>query len=531
MRKIDVIFFIFIICLAVPFIKFFDLNQDRDRFVLAGKFRAEAVDLNTFPRKGIIDRNGNELAVDILRSTLIFENSIDKDNALAFASIEGEPVFLTNPRRIYFEKQLSKNFISRLEKFCQCEAIYESLFRRYYPYGGIISPLIGFSGLDGGLEGLEKSYENYLKSDFTKRNLTKDRKGRRTNGDLAQFLSESNSPPLKLTIDINLQLKLFEELRNSIATAKAKGGFGIIMDIKKGDILASASYPTYNPNDSDRVAQRNRVIEEFIEPGSLIKPLTVAGALEQKIINHETLIDTNPGYINLSSYRKGEAGGKNFGVISLSEVISKSSQVGIAKIAIQFETEQLRSNLMSFGISKDLNLNWPSINFGHILDRQKFYDIDKASIGYGYLVNTNLVQIARAYSVFGNNGLMVEPRLMMSEATQSVRVVNEENANFILDALRETVLNGTAENLRNAKVSIAGKTGTAEKFVINEGYVEGKYVSSFAGIFPYEDPQYVMVISIDEPDPNNYYGGQVSAPIVGNLSEFMLSNDYEGGKN
>ena len=130
MRKIDVIFFIFIICLAVPFIKFFDLNQDRDRFVLAGKFRAEAVDLNTFPRKGIIDRNGNELAVDILRSTLIFENSIDKDNALAFASIESEPVFLTNPRRIYFEKQLSKNFISRLEKFCQCEAIYESLFRR-----------------------------------------------------------------------------------------------------------------------------------------------------------------------------------------------------------------------------------------------------------------------------------------------------------------------------------------------------------------------------------------------------------------
>ena len=119
------------------------------------------------------------------------------------------------------------------------------------------------------------------------------------------------------------------------------------------------------------------------------------------------MIDTNPGYINLSSYRKGEAGGKNFGVISLSEVISKSSQVGIAKIAIQFETEQLRSNLMSFGISKDLNLNWPSINFGHILDRQKFYDIDKASIGYGYLVNTNLVQIARAYSVFGNNGLMV----------------------------------------------------------------------------------------------------------------------------
>ena len=114
---------------------------------------------------------------------------------------------------------------------------------------------------------------------------------------------------------------------------------------------------------------------------------------------------------------------------------------------------------------------------------------------------------------------------------QTVRVVNEENANFILDALRETVLNGTAENLRNAKVSIAGKTGTAEKFVINEGYVEGKYVSSFVGIFPYEDPQYVMVISIDEPDPNNYYGGQVSAPIVCNLSEFMLSSDYQGGKN
>ena len=530
MRKINLIFLIFIICLAIPFIKFFDLNQERERFILAGKFRAEAVDLNTFPRKGISDRNGNELAIDILRSTLIFKNSVDKEKAMAFAAVKNEPVFLTNPRRIYFEKQLSNDFISKLENFCKCEAIYESLFRRYYPYGGVISPLIGFSGFDGGLEGLEKSHEEYLKSGFSKQNLTKDRKGRRTNGDLIQFLSESNSPPLKLTIDINLQLKLFEELRNSIAEAKAKGGFGLIMDIKNGDILASVSYPTYNPNDSARIARRNRVIEEFIEPGSLIKPLTIAGALEQNIVNSETFVDTNPGYITLSSYKKGEAGGKNFGVISLSEVISKSSQVGIAKIAIKFDTQQLRENLFSFGISKELKFDWPSNNYGHILDNPKLYEIDKASIGYGYLVNTNLVQIARAYSVFGNNGVMVEPRLVIGEDLQNIQVIRKENANFILDALRETVLDGTAENLRNAKVSIAGKTGTAEKYVVGKGYAEGKYISSFAGIFPYENPQYVMVISIDEPDPNNYYGGQVSAPIVGKISEFMLLSNFIGGQ-
>ena len=169
-------------------------------------------------------------------------------------------------------------------------------------------------------------------------------------------------------------------------------------------------------------------------------------------------------------------------------------------------------------------------NYGHVLDNPKLYEIDKASIGYGYLVNTNLVQIARAYSVFGNNGVMVEPRLVIGEDLQNIQVIRKENANFILDALRETVLDGTAENLRNAKVSIAGKTGTAEKYVVGKGYAEGKYISSFAGIFPYENPQYVMVISIDEPDPNNYYGGQVSAPIVGKISEFMLLSNFIGGQ-
>ena len=526
MRKINLIFFIFAISLLIPFIKFFDLNQERDRFILAGKFRAEVKDLKSFPRKSIVDRNGNELALDVLRSTLIFKNSSDKSKAEAFSKIENEPIFLTNQRRIYYEKQLSKNFISRLEENCECKAVYESIFRRYYPYGGIISPLIGFSGIDGGLEGIEKSYENFLKSSFEEQDLLKDRKGRRLGGDLSQFLSESNSPPLRLTIDINLQFKLFEELRMSILAAKAKGGFGLILDIKNGDVLASASYPTYNPNNSERVVQRNRVVDEFIEPGSLVKPLTVAGALEREVVDYSTVIDTNPGYITLSSFKKGEAGGKNLGVLTLSEVISKSSQVGIAKIAVELDTLQIRENLWSFGIARGWDIDWPSINFGHILDRPKFYDIDKASIGYGYLINANLLQIARAYSVFGNDGFRIEPRLTFDHKPEIEKVLEKDNADFILKALRETVTDGTAKNLKNSSVSIAGKTGTAEKYIVGEGYANDRYVSSFAGIFPYEQPQFVMVITIDEPDPNNYYGGQVSAPIVQRMSEFMNSNNF-----
>ena len=526
MNKIRFIFAVFLILLVTPFYKFFELGQDKDRFLVAGKSRSQFNETINFPRKKILDRNGNELALSILRSTLLFRSSAEKDLGLTYAKRVGEPIFLFNSKRIYFENQLTADFIEELSEFCDCFVISEPIYRRYYPYGGIISPLIGFSGLGGGLEGLEKSFDASLKSNQRSLNFFRDAKGRRVKGDLKNFIEKSSQNDLTLTIDINLQFKLFEELKKSISAASAKGGFAVIMDARSGDLLALANYPTFNPNRSDRIVQRNLSFDEYLEPGSLIKPITIAGAFSNGIINKSSLIDTNPGYINLSGFKRSEAGGKNYGVLTPSEIISNSSQVGIAKISIMLSGDQITSNLRHFGIDKELDLSWHGINSSFLYDSSTLYDIDKASLGYGYLLRANIVQIARAYSVFANQGEMIEPRIEINQPVRKSRAIDSETADYILASLRSTVVEGTADKVSDSIVSIAGKTGTTEKYIVGNGYTPGKYISSFASIFPYESPKYIMVVSIDEPDPNNYFGGDISAPIVATLAEHMLINGY-----
>ncbi|MBL6693436.1 MAG: penicillin-binding protein 2 [SAR86 cluster bacterium] len=526
MNKIRFIFAVALFLLVTPFYKFFELGQDKDRFLVAGKSRSQFNETINLPRKKILDRNGNELAVSILRSTLLFRSAEEKDLGLTYAKTVNEPIFLFNSKRIYFENQLTPEFIKELKEFCDCFVISEPIYRRYYPYGSIISPLIGFSGISGGLEGLERSFDASLMSDQRSLNFFRDAKGRRVKGDLKNFIERSSQSDLTLTVDINLQFKLFEELKKTISAASAKGGFAVIMDANNGALLALANYPTFNPNRSDRVVHRNLLFDEYLEPGSLIKPITIAGAFSNGIISEDSLIDTNPGYINLSGFKRGEAGGKNHGVLSPSEIISNSSQVGIAKISIMLSRDQIIANLRDFGIGKGLDLNWYGIDSSFLYDSPILYDIDKASLGYGYLLRANIVQIARAYSAFANNGEIVEPRITIDQAVRKSKAIDSKTAKYILASLRSTVLEGTANKVSDSIVSIAGKTGTTEKYIVGNGYTPGKYISSFASIFPYENPKYIMVVSIDEPDPNNYFGGDISAPLVATLAEHMLINGY-----
>jgi cell division protein FtsI (penicillin-binding protein 3) len=161
-----------------------------------------------------------------------------------------------------------------------------------------------------------------------------------------------------------------------------------------------------------------------------------------------------------------------------------------------------------------------------MIDAAKLYDIDKASLGYGYGLTSNSLQIARAYSAFANEGVMIEPKLYLEDEIIRKRVLTKSNADFILDSLRMTVLDGTASNLKDEEVEIAGKTGTSEKYIEGVGYASEKYISSFASIFPVQTPKYIMIVSIDEPDPNKYFGGDVSAPVVARISKYMKRLNY-----
>ena len=523
MYKLRFVFLIVGLFLIVPALQILNLNSQKDRFIIAGKSKSTFIQKIDIPRKKIVDRNNNVLASSILRATLIFKNKEEKRLAQIFAQENGEKIFLSSNRRLYFESSLSSKFIRDLKKYCECKIIKEDVFRRYYPYGSIVSPLLGFAGIDGGLEGLEKSFDSLLSSKQIKETFLRDAKQKKVKGNLENFNNNFTTSGLRLTIDISLQHLLFNELKKSISYARAKGGSAIAMNAKNGEILALVSFPSFNPNNSQRVAVRNKAIDDLFEPGSLIKPLTVAGALSNNVITKESLINTNPGFITISGFKKTEAGGKNFGVISPKQIISKSSQIGIAKIAIEMHQDKIVENLYNFGIGEDLNINWLGFLSGNLINKEKLYDIDKASIGYGYLMHTNLLQIARAYSVFANNGFRVEPKIIYGSETVLKKVISADIANYVLESLRETITDGTALNLKNSSIEIAGKTGTTEKYIVGEGYVSGKYISSFASIFPYDDPEFIVIVSIDEPDPDNYFAGSVAAPFVKNISNQVIS--------
>ena len=272
---------------------------------------------------------------------------------------------------------MSQKILTKVQAACSCSPIREDTFKRYYPFGSIFGTVIGFSGTDGGLEGVEKVMDDLLIIDSKRSIYNKSLRGEKLYGSLDSYLNLEDSEGLSLTLDTNLQFKLFEELKTAISDSKAKGGSAVIMNASTGDVLAMVSYPSFNPNNPQRVIERNRAIEDFYEPGSLIKPITVAGAIRLNLIEKNSMIDTNPGFITLSDIKRSEAGGKNFGNISLSETISKSSQVGIAKISIKFSSDQIRENLRLFGFGEYLNMSWLTNNSGIMIDAAKLYDIDK----------------------------------------------------------------------------------------------------------------------------------------------------------
>lgn len=526
MIKIRLIFILIFVLFILPFVKYFQLKGQEERILKEGISRVYTQKEFTTPRRKILDRNSIELATDIRRDTFIFSSNAEKEKILEFSKKKSIGIFLNANKRIWFQNPISSSFYNDSKEYCGCKIIREEKYRRYYPFGSVASTLLGFAGTEGGLEGVERVFNGRLLTKSEKRKFIKDARQRIVMGDINDFIdNEENS--LTLTLDINLQYKLQEELEKAVAMSESNAGAAILLDSSNGDILAVANFPTYNPNDPEREITKNIAFNQFYEPGSLMKPVTIAGAIKYGHVNSETLIDTNPGRLVIPGKVITEAGGKNHGEISLTEVITLSSQVGTTKVGLQFDDRQILENLENFGFGKNFNNNFTD-GSGKILIREKYQPTEKAAISYGYSVEVNIVQLARAYTVFANRGVMVEPKILLEEPVAKKQVITPENAKFILDALRTVVTQGTARRMKNIDVEIVGKTGTTEKYIPGKGkgYIDGKYVSSFAAIFPYENPKYVLAITFDEPDPNNYYGGTISAPLVKSFVSYLKRTNY-----
>ncbi|WP_368454836.1 peptidoglycan D,D-transpeptidase FtsI family protein [Microbulbifer sp. TYP-18] len=482
-------------------------------------------------RGSILDRNGELLAVSTpvqslwANPALLREAGPDQLRQLAVA-LAMEPSALAERLQryrgkefVYLRRHMAPEQAEKVLGLHIAGVYSKKEYRRFYPAGEVVAQLVGFTNIDDrGQEGLELAYDDWLTGKPGRQQVVKDLKGR-TVQDLATQQEARPGRDLKLSIDMRLQYLAYRELKRAVAANDAASGFMVILDTRSGDVLAMANQPSFNPNNRIGVgpaAMRNRALIDQFEPGSAVKPLTALAALETGRYQPHTAIDTNPGYVRLPG--KTLLDPVNYGRLDLTSVITKSSQVGITKIALDLQPDKLRELFARLGLGQALGSGFPGEASGILPTRSRWRPIERANFAFGYGLTVNGVQLARAYSVFANAGLKRPVSLVLGSdktASASERVVEADLAGEVT-AMLETVVSarGTGKQAAVQGYKVAGKTGTVHK-VGRQGYADNRYRSVFAGFIPAERPRLAAVVVIDEPTHAKYYGGEVAAPVFG----------------
>ena len=534
MRKLNFFnwrFFIIIVFLilsiAAIFIRVIYLQIDKENFLKNwGQNQHVAYRVLTPVRGTIYDRNKIPLAITLTHYDLYGLRNMDKKDFEKLQNITSFDTsfnqFTLNNKKTLLYESLSPELISTIKKSSLNNYEVEMRFSRHYPLGDQIAPLVGFSGKDNfGLEGIEKSYNSFLSGKRGKEKYYKNRKGQIISKALTVEPKEPGQD-LYLTIDSNIQFFTYKKLAESVQKSNAKSGSAIVLDNSSGEILAIASYPSYNPNNPNRKIQKNRALLDAYEPGSVLKPIAMASAIDNGLIDIEDTIDTSPGYMSLNNYSISDT--KNHGILKSYEIITKSSQVGASKVALMLGSENIIASYKKFGFSKPININFPSSAFGRINNRVNMSDIEIANLGFGYGINASPFQIASAYSVFANEGLFKEFTLIMNdEYKYEEQIISKHTAEKILFALEDVVENGSGYKAKISGFKVGGKTGTAHKSSRTGGYAKSIYTASFAGIVPIDKKDLTIFVSIYEPGLNAYKGGEIAAPLFASIAADTLN--------
>lgn len=392
-------------------------------------------------------------------------------------------------------------------------------YRRYYPAGDVMAHVLGFTGVDdNGQEGIELTYQSWLAGQVGSRRVIKDRPGHIIE-DVASVKTPQEGRNLALSIDRKIQYLAFRELKAAVDANKAKAGAIVVLDAKTGEILALANLPSYNPNNRvklNRNSTRNRGITDIFEPGSTMKPITIAAALETGKYTPETHIETSPGHFSIGPATVHDAHPQ--GLLTVAQVIQKSSNVGAAKIALTLKPETMWSTFNHLGFGQAPHSGFPGEASGKVRPYKTWRPIEQATMSYGHGISVSLLQLARAYTVFASDGeLKPLSMLKLDEIPAGERVLSPQTARSVR-AMLELVVQpgGTAPKARVMGYRAAGKTGTAHKQEGN-GYASDRYVASFVGFAPASDPRLVIAVMIDEPSAGQYYGGTVAAPVFSNV--------------
>ena len=475
-------------------------------------------------RGKIVDRNGELLAISspvesIWASPPDVEIDAGKTAKLAallqMKSKDIDAKFVNTQREfVFLKRRLAPDLAAKVMSL-DIPGIYtQREYKRYYPAAEVTSHLVGFTGVDdNGQEGFELAQNTWLSGKSGSRRVIKDRQGHIVE-DLEAVKVPQDGHDLVLSIDRRIQYLAYRELAKSVEANKAVAGAAIVLDAKTGEILAMVNLPTYNPNNPINIAgkTRNRAITDTFEPGSTMKPVSISAVLESGNFKPDSKIQTSPGTLTIGSATIHDSHPQ--GLITVGQVIQKSSNVGAAKMALTLKPEFLWGYFNQIGFGTPTHVGFPGEGSGRLRNYKTWRPIEQATMAFGHGISVTLLQLARAYTVFANDGeLRPVSLLKLSESPIGHQVYSAEVANQMKDML-ETVVQpgGTALKAQVLGYRVAGKTGTAHK-VGAHGYEEDKYVASFVGMAPASNPRLIMAVMIDEPSNGEYYGGSVAAPV------------------
>lgn len=526
----------FSILLLVLIWRMVDLTVLHRQF-LQGQGNARSLRVIDIPayRGMITDRNGTPLAVSTpVESVWVNpkEFSPDEDQFMQLAKylnltpkqLSRKVVDAQNREFLYLQRQLPPALSKKIEALKIPGVNFQKEFKRYYPDSDSISQLLGFTNVDDqGLEGIELAYQDWLMGIVGKKRVIKDRLGRVIE-ELGVLKEPRPGHELSLSIDRRLQYLAYSELSKTVEEFAAKSGSVVVLDAENGEILAIANVPSYNPNSRgryDRESYRNRALTDTFEPGSVIKPFSIASALETGLFTPDTIIDTNPSWMIVHGRTVRDI--HNYGVLDVTGVLQHSSNVGVTKMVLASPPEQLIGLLQKSGFGQRTESAYPGESEGAIVKAKDANPFVLATLGFGYGLSVTALQLAKASLIFANKGRLMPVTLIHNDTpTPGIQVMQSKTAEQVL-LMMEAVLGkgGTGKDARVPGYRVAGKTGTA-RIAGKNGYKDRKYTASFMGIAPVSKPKFVVVVIIHEPTRKGYYAAAVAAPLFAKVMSGAL---------
>jgi cell division protein FtsI (penicillin-binding protein 3) len=478
-------------------------------------------------RGKILDRNGEPLAISTpVQSIWVDPEKFEGIGAQQLRELSGllempenklRPILAHMPgkRFAYVKRRVSPGTADAVKAMQLPGVYFEREFKRYYPAGEVTAHLLGFTDIeDVGQEGLELAYEQSLKGSPGSKRVIRDGK-RRIIEDIENIREPVPGKDLQLSIDQRLQYLAYRELKAAMLEHKAEAASLVMLDAKTGDILAAVNQPSFNPNtrkDLGGKSHRNRAITDAFEPGSTIKPFVIAHALDAGYIKPGYQVDTSPGRLHIGAHTVKDV--HNYGRLDLTGILKKSSNVAVSRIALEMQPQLFWKYYRSLGFGMSAGTGFPAETSGELTGYERLHDFERATLSFGYGVSMSVLQLARAYTVFADDGILHSASLLKRDKDPDARrVLSVKTARRVRTMLEQVVQkDGTAYRARVDGYGVAGKTGTIKKLG-NGGYTEHSYLAAFVGMAPAKDPRLVIAVMVDEPRAGDYYGGLVAGPV------------------